>query len=215
MKLSRIIAAIAVTVCFASSAQNANEVQTIHEQVADAKNGIAVITGHGQALPDEYVVRLCKWEDRHGEYVATDTIANGQFRFEIPVGEGLSIYSLIFDYYAFPTMIHNLYLTPGAKVDIDAIDNYSYTWPVKSNVPEQAEYELFINNSKDLLMERQKANIEYSKTRNQDASQAMDSIGRLVELRNLELLKERPVGKVWLEEAKNLALMSDRLNIDT
>ncbi len=215
MKLSRIIAALAVTICFTSIAQEVKEWRPAQEKEADPNNGMAVIYGHGEALPEEVVVRLCKWEDRHGEYVATDTIANGQFRFEIPVGEGLSIYSLIFDYHAFPTMVHKLYLTPGAKVNIEAVDNYSYTWAVKSNVPEQAEYELFINNSRDLYMEGQKANIEYSKTRNMIASQAMDSINRLVELRNLELLKERPVGKVWLEKAKNLALMSDRLKIDT
>ncbi len=185
------------------------------ETESDTNKNLAVISGHGDALPEGYVVRLVKWEDRHGEYIATDTIANNQFRFELPVGKGLSEYSLMFDYHAFPSMIHKLYLTSGATVDIDAVDNYMYTWPLRSNVPEQAEYEMYINNSKDLYEERQKANIEYSKTRNMDASQAMDSIGRLIELRNLELLKTRPIGRIWLEKAKDLALMSDRLKIDT
>lgn len=113
-----------------SIAQNAMKSNFVDENVSDTDKGIAVITGHGDALPEEYVVRLIKWEDGHSDYVATDTIANGQFRFEIPVGEGLSIYSLIFDYHAFPSMVHRLYLTSGAKVDIETVDNYSYTWPI-------------------------------------------------------------------------------------
>lgn len=215
MKLLRIIAAFATSLCLISSAQNANELLPAQEKITDANNGTAVITGHGVALPEEYVVRLVKWEDGHGDFVATDTIANGQFRFEIPVEEGMTVCSLMFDYHAFPSMSHKLYLTPGATVDIDAVDNYMYTWPLKSNVPEQDEYELYINNSKELWREYQKSEIEYDKTRNMDAFQAMDSIVRLIELRNLELLKTRPVGMVWLEKATGLALMSDRLKIDT
>ena len=120
----------------------------------DANNGIAVICGHGKALPEEEIVRLFKIEDGVGDLVAADTIEDGQFRFEIPVEEGLTIYSLLIDYPAFPFMMHKLYLTPNTKVEIDAADNYRFTWPVKSNVPEQDEYELFISNSKDLWKER-------------------------------------------------------------
>lgn len=111
----------------------------------DANKGIAVVTGHGKALPEEEIVRLFKFEEGVGDLFAVDTIENGQFRFEIPVEEGLTIYSLLIDYPAFPFMIHKLYLTPGAKVEIEAPDNYMFTWPVKSSVPEQAEYELFIH----------------------------------------------------------------------
>ena len=120
-----------------------------------------MISGHGKVLPEEEIVRLFKFEEGVGDLVAADTIENGQFRFEIPVEEGLTIYSLMIDYPEFPFMKHNLYLTPGAKVEIDAEDNYMFTWPVKSSVPEQAEYELFIHNSKDLWKERQMAHIEY------------------------------------------------------
>ncbi|MDE7420463.1 MAG: TlpA family protein disulfide reductase [Muribaculaceae bacterium] len=42
----------------------------------------------------------------------------------------------------------------------------------------------------------------------------MDSINRLILLRDLELLKARPVGMVWIDKAKDIALMSQRLKID-
>lgn len=77
----------------------------------DANNGNAVVTGRGDALPEGVRVRLVKWEDGHSEYVATDTIANGQFRLELPVQDGLTICSLMFDYHAFPFIVHKLYLT--------------------------------------------------------------------------------------------------------
>ena len=174
----------------------------------------AVISGHGKALPEKEIVRLFKFEEGVGDLVAADTIENGQFRFEIPVEEGLTIYSLMIDYPEFPFMKHNLYLTPGAKVEIDAADNYMFTWPVKSSVPEQAEYELFIHNSKDLWKERQMANIEYYKKKNKAATQAMDSLSRLIRLRDLELLKTRPAGTVWLGQALDFARTSDHLKID-
>ena len=101
-------------------------------------------------------------------------------------------------------------------MNIDAVDNYTFTWPVKSNVPEQAEYELYIDNSKELLIEYQIANIEYNNFRNIDANlHKSDSLSRLIRLRDLEFLKKRPVGMVWIDKAKDIALMSQRLKIDT
>ena len=184
------------------------------ETIDESPKSVAVISGRGKVLPEEEIVRLYKFEEGVGDLVAADTIENSQFKFEIPVDEGLTIYSLMIDYHAFPFMKHNLYLTPGAKVEIDAADNYMFTWPVKSNVPEQAEYEFFINHSKDLWIERQRANIEFYKKRNKAASQTMDSLSRLIRLRDLELLKTRPVSTVWLGIALDFARTSDHLKID-
>lgn len=186
------------------------------EKATDANEGIAVITGHGAALPEEYVVRLFKWEEDGSAFVvATDTIANGQFRFEQPVGEGLSVYSFIFDYHALPNTNHKLFVRPGAKIEIEAIDNYSYTWPVESNVPEQAEYELFTNYSKELWRKRQDVSKEYDRKRNKETLQALDSINRLIDLREIEFLKTRPVSAVWLDKAKRIAKSSISYKIDT
>lgn len=206
-----LFAGVAMLMCTAS-AQDVKEWNPVEEKV----DGIAVVSGSGEALPEGVRVRLIRWKDGQGNYVATDSIANGQFRLEVPVEEGLTVGALMFDYHAFPSMIHKLYLTPGAKVEIEAVDNYTYTWPVKSSVPEQAEYDLYIDNIKDLWTEYQVANIEYNKYRNREANlQKSDSLGRLIRLRELELLKTRPIGTVWLDKAKDLAMISHRLKIDT
>lgn len=178
-------------------------------EVTDSYKGIAVVSGHGDVLPEGVRVRLLKLEDGHYDFVATDTIANGQFKLDLPVEEGLTIAVIMFDYYAFPSMAHWLYLTPGATVEIDAIDSYMYTWPIKSSVPEQAEYDLYIDNSKDLWTEIQKAKMEYEKSGNYDAyAQKNDSIKSLIYLRDLELLKTRPVGTVWMDKAIEFAQFS-------
>lgn len=43
----------------------------------------------------------------------------------------------------------------------------------------------------------------------------MDSLSRLIKIREQELLKTRPVGMVWIDKAYDIALMSDRLKYDT
>lgn len=216
MKFSRILAAIALSICFTAVGKDMCENTLSQEKLTDANNGIAVITGHGAALPEEYVVRLYKIEDDGlAHVVATDTIANSQFKFEIPVREGLSVYSFMFDYHALPNTNHKIYVTPGAQIEIDAVDNYSRTWPVKSNVPEQAEYELYTNHCKELWRERQRATVEYNKKRNKEGDQKLDSINRLIDLCELEFLKTRPVGRIWLDKAKDIAKMSDYYKIDT
>ncbi len=215
MKISRIIAVIALSVCFTAVAMNVVQNSVTKEKGIDGNNRTAVITGHGPALPEEYVVRLGKIENRVGSFVATDTIKNGQFRFEIPVEDGMSVYSFMVDYHAMPNMNHHLYVTPGAQIEIEAMDNYSETWPVKSNVPEQIEYELFTNNNKELLKEFQNASMELSKKRNKEARQVCDSISKLIDLRTLEFLKTRPVSRVWLDKALKIAEFSEYNKIDT
>lgn len=176
-------------------------------EVTEINNGFAVITGHGEVLPDGVTVKLIRWEEGSGEIVATDTIENGQFRLETPVGEGLTIGSISFDSQAFPPMSHWLYLTPDATVEINAIDRYMFTWPIRSTVPEQAEFDLFIDNSKDLWTEYQTAQMEYYKSENlyDTYIQKTDSLRRLIYLRDLELLKTRPVSMVWLDKAIEFA----------
>ncbi len=215
MKISRIIVVIALSVCFTAVAMNEVENNVDKEKIKDGNNRTAVITCHGPALPEEYVVRLSKIENSLGTFVATDTIKNGQFRFEIPVEEGLSVYSFMVDYHAMPNMNHHLYVTPGAQIDIEALDNYTRTWTVKSNVPEQAEFELFTNNSKEQWHERQNARIEHSKRRNKETRQRYDSLIRLIDIRDLEFLKTRPVSNVWLEKAVKIAKFAEYNKIDT
>ena len=200
---------------------------SVSAEVAHSNEGIAVVSGRGEVLKDGLQVSLMKWSGDTGETVATDTVRNGKFSLAVPVGEGLTIASISLYSPEFPSMIHKLYLAPDAKVEIDAIDYYMYTWPVKSSVPEQEEYELFINNSKDIGIEFQKAVLKYSEKMSsalerQESERirdeyihVVDSLERSMQLRDLELLKERPVSVVWLDKARDFAKMSGYYHSDT
>lgn len=176
---------------------------------AGANKGIAVITGQGEVLPDDYVVTFYPEDNGKKGSIVSDTIAGGKFRLEVPVDEGLTSGILYFNTSAFPSMRHILYLTPGARVEIDAEDHYMFTWPVKSNVPEQNELELLINNSKQLWIENQKEIMarDRNKSRMSDAEyrQWSDSIRRVIYQRDIEFLKTRPVGTAWLDRVGDLA----------
>ncbi len=78
MRLSRIIAAIAFAICFTAVANDVLANTSVQEKVTDAKNGIASINCQGDALPDEVVVRLLKFENGVYNFVATDTTENRQ-----------------------------------------------------------------------------------------------------------------------------------------
>ena len=213
-----LILSMLLVATFKAAAQDALAWTPIQETETEANNSVAVITGHGDVLPEGVVVRFIRIEGGAGDsYVTTDTIANGQFRLEVPTGEGMTVGSLLFDYHAFPTLIRKLYLTPGATVEIDAIDRYMSSWPVKSSVPEQVESDLYVYESKDQWTEYQALNIDYHKFKIKPDvyDQKTDSLSRLIHRRELELLKSRPVGMVWIDIAKNIASMSGRLNIDT
>ncbi|MDO4335497.1 MAG: TlpA disulfide reductase family protein [Bacteroidales bacterium] len=178
---------------------------------AEVNKGIAVITGHGEVLPDDYVVTFYPEDTKKEECLVSDTIANGRFRLEVPVGEGFTVGHLYFNTFAFPSMRHKLYLTPGAHVEVDAVDNYLYTWPVKSNVPEQDEVEMLIDNSRQLWIEVQKEIMARDRNKSRfkgtEYLHWSDSVRRVIDLRSLEFLKTRPVGRVWLDEAEVLAKM--------
>ena len=200
--LSGLILSMLLAATFKTEAQDALVWTPVQETETAANNGVAVITGHGEALPEDVVVRFVRIEGGTGdEYIITDTIANGRFRLEVPTGEGMTVGSLLFDYHAFPTLIRKLYLTLGATVEIDAIDRYMSTWPVKSTVPEQAESDLYVYESKDQWIEYQKLNIDYHKFKiNHDIyDHKTDSLSRLIHQRELELLRTCPVGMVWID----------------
>lgn len=208
MKSTRTIAVIAVSMCFTTIAQEILQLNLAQDKSHDAHNGKAVISGRGEALPDGYSVSLYVWDNEFGESIATDTIADGKFRIEVPVDEELIVGSIYVNNSRILSMHHMLYLTPGAEVEIGADSQFMYTWDVKSNVPEQSDYELFINNSKDLWIEYQKDMLDYynfkSPLNYDEFEQRRDSIRMLITHRDLELLKTLPVGTVWLDMAYKL-----------
>lgn len=180
----------------------------------------AIITGHGDALPDSSEVILFHMLGQAGTSVAIDTVSGGSFRLVVPVDSGVMKTSLSVSAPGFPSMDRTIYLRSGAEVEVDASDYNIYTWPVRSNVPEQAEYDRFLINSKELWNSYQKRETDYIQAmlsagddaardvahKNYMASADLaDSIIIAISRRDIALLRTLPVNGTWFAKTEQLA----------
>lgn len=185
-------------------------------------NGIAqdcVINVKAKGLPDGLVVSLFKFTGNVGTLVASDSVKNESFRFVAPLDSGLNRTEFTIDALGFSRHFRYLLLRPGAKVEVIGRDPYVSAWEVKSNVPEQAEYDLFINNERDLIIERDNIDIEYAsslatasdkKARNKierdfkEKKSRKDSIDFAIFKRDVDLLEKLPVSSIWLSKLEEV-----------
>lgn len=180
----------------------------------------AVITGHCGALPDSTEVILFQMLGQAGTSIARDTVINGFFRLVVPVDSGLMKTALGVNAPQVPSMDRTIYLRPGAEVEVEASDYNIFTWPVRSAVPEQAEYDRFLTNSKELWDQYQKRETDYiqamtaaTDTESREAVRKAyrdndyigDSIMIAIYRRDIALLRKLPVNASWLAKAEQLA----------
>ena len=180
----------------------------------------AVITGHCGALPDSTEVILFQMLGQAGTSIARDTVINGFFRLVVPVDSRLMKTALGVNAPQVPSMDRTIYLRPGAEVEVEALDYNIFTWPVRSAVPEQAEYDRFLTNSKELWDQYQKRETDYiqamtaaTDTESREAVRKAyrdndyigDSIMIAIYRRDIALLRKLPVNASWLAKAKQLA----------
>lgn len=101
-----------------------------------------IIEGELANVPDSLVMELIEWEGASGEKVATDTLIDGKFRFEIEsASDGLSRGMICSD--GGLRTPEFLWIEPGAKVEI-AGDGLDYSgWEIRSNVDAQENENLF------------------------------------------------------------------------
>lgn len=182
----------------------------------------AIIIGSGSGLKDSLEVTLYRWQGRIGSLVTCKPIQNGRFRLTVPVDSGLMYATLCVLNPSHPAFLGRaLYLRPGAKVEIDAVDHRIKTWKVRSNVPEQESYDAFITASKDLMDHLLDENVSYSeslyyagsKTRRDSIQKAYDNRENFRDSLELEIDK-RDVGVlrdnmsadvVWWKKMNDLA----------
>lgn len=176
-----------------------------------------IITGNVEALPDSTEVILFRNEGRAGMGIATDTVINGKFRFSVPVDSGLTMTKLYLSKNDQMSRGRTLYLRPDAKIEISATDPFVQTWNVKSNVPEQNEYDRFISESKNILDLLQQDNdftssILAASENNEKFSSKLyanesirDSLSVVSMLRDIDLLQQMPVSTVWLDKLEDIA----------
>ncbi len=179
-----------------------------------------VITGTVPNVSDGATVILFQDEGVSGRSIAQDTIVKGRFRLSGILDCDFTQASIMLFDNSETGRSRMLYLRPDAQVEIAASDLFVQTWPVKSNMREQAEYDRFITKSKtilDTLQQRQKDFSWAMHTAPDNATRAAliasfeadkasrDSLEVVVMRNDMELLQQSPVTTVWLDKLEDLA----------
>lgn len=110
-----------------------------------------VIKGNVTSFPDGAIVDISYLEGILGMTTAIDTIKDRKFNITFQTDSCLKSYHMYISNNNRSSQLRKLYIRPGADIEITGPDEYVNTWNVKSNVPEQAEYDRFLNASKDVL----------------------------------------------------------------
>lgn len=181
----------------------------------------AIIIGNGPGLKDSLDVTLFHKQGQTGTMKATTRIQNGSFRLTVPVDSGLMETTLCVFNPVHPTLARTIYLRPGAKVEIDAADHRIETWPIRSDVPEQKSYDVFITASKELMDLLQDERVNYSeslynagtKARRDSIQKAYndresfrDSLRIEIDKREVALLRDNvSADVVWWDKMESLA----------
>lgn len=179
-----------------------------------------VITGNVTAVPDSTIVELAQMDGKSGIGIASDTVINGQFRLSAPLDCDLAKTYLTLAHKDEVSPYRVLYLRPNAQIEINADDNFVGTWQVKSNVPEQADYDRFITKSKALLDTVQKQSSDFVLAMHRAPDNAVrgavmasfeagksyrDSLDLVIKFNDIEILQQSPVTTVWLDKLESLA----------
>ena len=119
------------------------------------------IIGKVKGVEDGVPVMLSRISGGVGHGIARDTITDGQFYFRItPQSAEKERLSLRCIGEGFPMMSVNLWASAGDKIRVKGGNNLSYTWRVKGPADEIASWQAYIQNSRDLYDDMQRANIE-------------------------------------------------------
>lgn len=163
------------------------------------------VHGSVSGIMDDTLVLLMLSDGRSASSIACDTIHDGSFSLNATVEDGLSIgYVLFNDKNVPPIRGREFYLAPGADIEVTFPGLKELrSYPIKSNVPEQAEFDRFIDKSRrqhEEVVELFLSGLSHEETKGQ-----RDSISAIIEANDIELLSEMPLSEVWIDKLTELA----------
>lgn len=187
-----------------------------------------VVTGKVSSFPEGATVDLIYFEGILGMPIATDTIKDRKFNITFQTDSCLKKLIMYIHDSDESSQGRTLYIRPDAEIEITGPDEHVHTWNVKSNVPEQAEYDKYLMASKDLHDASHQIYMDYKRrkegiTDNSELEKAIDeykatklyrhSLDILTYKRDIEIMKNSPVTTVWLEKMEETAsLENDSIN---
>ena len=164
-------------------------------------------------------------DGRVGTTIATDTIEGGKFYFKVKPESDLDRLNLYVASNDFPSMSREIFATPKSYIQVNGNGNHIFTWPVKSEVKEQKEYDEYLSAAKELWEEFQKVSAEVSacwgivdsSTASSDEKKsAKDKIKSLhqqseeiqlgISKKEIALMKTKPVSMIWMDKLYGLSM---------
>ncbi len=188
------------------------------------KNNDVVITGRLTGVEDGTVITLSKSEGRMFTEVASDTLTDGIFNFTIqdtvPGSKAMMIRA---KGEGFPPTWLEIRVEPGAKINITGTDKLLRTWEVESDVKDQQEQNRYLAETKDYIIQSQKAmreaysywdEINKSSERREDLYKKIeelyalnDSMTGLILKEELLLMEQNPTySPFWMEKIQDHSL---------
>ena len=195
--------------------------QGIVQSKADHYN----IIGELKNVPDSTIIELSRLEDNLIWTITTDTIIDGRFHFRVK-STNLSKEELGLGCYhskEFPMMSLRLWASPGDSIKVTGDNTLIYTWRVEGNAPENASWQTFLNDSRELYdaiqrgqlykFEIWKESMQLPQEKQQPYCQEkFDSIRNAeyamciqIQANEIRRMKETEVDAVWLDRLFLLA----------
>lgn len=174
-----------------------------------------LIEGRLKNIPDSAVICI-RDNDR---VVMLDTVTNGRFQCSDTISQQKRL-ELVTRSKGFPSVYLYVWVAPGKKVTITGNDNLICTWKVKSDIPEQKEYERYLNaklpeykdwlklitEENNLIMDlyvTHKGAEQYVKptwTKVDSIRKISDPLYRISDEKTLRYMQTAPVTPFWLEQ---------------
>ena len=183
------------------------------------------IVGEVENVEDSTIINLTRWNGDTGKTIALDTIIGGKFYFRIKP-DSLAKDELSLACHRsqkFPPLATRLWASAGDLVKVTGENTLIYTWKVEGNAPEIASSQAYINDSRKLWNEYQRAELYkfelYKEAQKLPEDQIrpflkekFDSLKqvertRIIQIKANEIhrMKESEADAIWLENLSRLA----------
>lgn len=188
--------------------------------------GTFVIEGKVKNVKQGVCLNLYRMKGDVGSSIAVDTLQGDTFRFEMPVSDaGTDCLMLIIRDGNLYSMGLTLWAKAGSYIRLTGEDMNIYTWQVESEMPQQKIWQLFVDDSSDLLNLKQENRMEQMRLmrkypRKPDNKEvlakvvalrdSLEKVGNDLDFRIntnvIARMKQLPVEEVWMMKLKSLAI---------
>ena len=182
------------------------------------------IVGEVKNVEDSTIINLFRQEGKVGITIATDTIIGGKFHFKIKP-DSLVKDELILGCFRskqFPSMSAKLWASAGDYVKVTGENPLIHTWEVKGGASENAIWQAYLNDSRELWDEYQRNSVLQKELSTQARSLPREERGALrlkydsleninnklmiqVDANEIQRMKKTEVDAIWMNKLRGLA----------